>query len=418
MSYNHVLFFFKTLKLYIMNIFYKIIKKVLPPIKEDIVVIDCLFPQKEPFGFRNIEINGLIDKINLKSYTMYRMKNNTNSLTNLCLGMKKKQFIENKRGYLNYYPKNVNKVLYLKPYRRYSFLSYSYFLLTTYILLPFYEENKIPFIFVLYPGGGFGLNNNDSDKMLEHIFKSPYFRKVIVTQEVTKNYLIKKQLCSQDKMEFLFGGYPQYSKENILPKKLYPKDKNTFDICFVAAKYSEKGIDKGYDLFIEVAKYFVSLYDNIHFHVIGGFDENEIDVSDIKNKITFYGYLIPDNLKTIYSSMDICISPNRLYQLYTGNFDGFPLGVDTTCFAILLMTTDELNNNAGYYTDDEIVIIKPDLEDIINKIDYYYHNLDTLYNMARNGQTKTFQLMSPDKRIIEVSNILKKELSLINQHKI
>ena len=44
-----------------------------------------------------------------------------------------------------------------------------------------------------------------------------------------------------------------------ISKSFYKKTKNTFDICFVAYKYMEKGLDKGYDIFIQVCKNIAAL---------------------------------------------------------------------------------------------------------------------------------------------------------------
>ena len=41
------------------------------------------------------------------------------------------------------------------------------------------------------------------------------------------------------------------SEIDIQKKRFYKKNKNTFDICFVAYNYGDKGKSKGYDLFIE-----------------------------------------------------------------------------------------------------------------------------------------------------------------------
>ena len=54
------------------------------------------------------------------------------------------------------------------------------------------ENYQIPFIFTLYPGGGFVLNDENCDLELKKICSSKYFRKVIVTQKNVYKYLINK----------------------------------------------------------------------------------------------------------------------------------------------------------------------------------------------------------------------------------
>lgn len=377
-------------------------------VTDSIVVIDWMFPQMMPMGFRNMEINGLMDKMtNFNSYTMCPMAPGVEAWFDHSYGITKEAFNANRNEYLKIYPKNVNRLKYINPNNKYQFkLAYSYFLAETYILLPFYEKNDIPFVFTLYPGGGFGLSNKSSDLMLQKIFTSKCFRKVIVTQKVTFEYLLTKKLCPLDKIEYLFGGYVQFLNGEALPKKYYPTDKSTFDICFVASKYSERGYDKGYDLFIDVAKLIAKEFPDVRFHVVGNFDETDIEITEIKRLITFYGYNPPEFLKEFYTRMDICLSPNRPFALFEGNFDGFPLGGEALSCQTALFTTDELRNNDNFFGDDELVIIKPNVEDIVEKIKVYLTNLELLYKMSRKGQDKFYQIMDPEERMIKVANIL------------
>jgi glycosyltransferase involved in cell wall biosynthesis len=357
-------------------------------IEKDFVIIDCNFPEKLPRGFRNYEFSALLkDLPNCESFTMYPMKPGINAWFTHGYGMTQEIFNENKEEYLKFYPENKDKLNYLSETTRYKFkLAYSHFLAITYTLLPFYNQNKIPFIFVLYPGGAFGLNNPSSDKMLEEIFSSKYFRGVIVTQKVTYDYLIDKFKINEDKIFYYFGGYAQFEVSQTLPKKKYKSDKTTFDVCFVAFKYSEKGIDKGYDLFVDTARYFIRKYNDIRFHVVGGFDETDIDVSDIKDRFIFYGIKQPDFLLQFYSEMDIFLAPCRPFQLFQGNFDGFPLGSDGMTCGVAIFVADELNNNRGQISENAIVIIRPDLDDIIQKVDFYYNNPEKLYELSLKGQ--------------------------------
>ncbi len=112
-------------------------------------------------------------------------------------GMTKEDFDSKLPDYEALYPETKGKIKCLSSNKKYRFnLAYTYFLAETYTLLPFLQKNKIPFVFLLNPGGGFGINNDSSDRMLMKIFSSDWFRKVIVSQEYFKEYLIKKRLCS------------------------------------------------------------------------------------------------------------------------------------------------------------------------------------------------------------------------------
>lgn len=389
--------------------------KVLKRYHQDkLVIIDPTFPQKEPFAFRNTEINEYLTRIkNVTAYAMYPMLPDEHAWFKHGYGMKPEEFVKNINGYKNHYPKLAKKIKHLRPNTKYSFdLAYSFFLAETYVLLPFYEKNKIPFVFVLYPGGAFGIDNAKSDRMLRRIFESPYFRGVIVTQRITKNYLIRKKLCSRNKIEYIFGGFVQFSEKDILPKVKYKIDKTTLDICFVAAKYSNQGVDKGYDLFVDVAKIIANKTPDVHFHVVGGFDRNEVDISGLDGRIEFYGYQKPDFLKEFYSKMDILLSPNRPFKLYEGNFDGFPIGADASYCGVALFVSDELNMNEHYKDKNDIVLISLNAKTIADNILYYYSNTGELYDLASRGQERSRKLFSTKRQINARMNFFKQFLSL------
>lgn len=380
----------------------------------DLVVIDSTFPQKEPFAFRNAEINEYINRVeNVDSYTMYPMHGDERAGYAHAYGVDHATYLENKAGYLTYYPQNERKLHHLSPNKRYKFkLAYSFFLGETFSLLPFYDKNQIPFVFVLYPGGLLGLDSDASDYMLERLFTSKYFRGVIVTQKLTEEYLLKKKLCSAKDITYIYGGFVQFQKDEVKPKKYYKKDKKTFDICFVAAKYSEKGVDKGYDLFIESAKRLAKETDDIMFHVVGGFDKNEIDVSELKGRIKFYGYQRPDFLLNFYAKMDIILSPNRPFKLYGGNFDGFPLGNDAMYCGVALFASDELKMNRHYEEDEEVVIVPLNAKKIADSILSHYNDVERFYALAQKGQDKTQLLYDMDYQINSRLDVFKKHVNL------
>ena len=388
----------------------KIIRSKKQYFKQQIAIIDDYIPNAKPIGFRNYEFNLILKAIpEAHIWTMSKTKPGKDAFFTHSYGQDKKQFEKNLDGYLKFHPENKDRVHWLNTKKKHSFqLAYSIFLCTTYTLLPFYNKNKIPFMFVLYPGGGFGLDNPSSDKMLKAVCQSPYFKGVICTQPITYDYLIKKQFCKPEQIHFEFGGYLQFQPQDIPEKQYYPNDKKTLDICFVAAKYSVQGVDKGYDLFIDTAKQLIKKYSFVHFHVVGGFDETDIPIDELKDKITFYGYLQPHQLSRFYSKMDICLSPNRPFKLFQGNFDGFPLAVEATCFQTVLATTDELNNNQGYYIDGkELIIIRPEINDILSKIEPLLKNTERLYSIGHSGAIKTFDIMNPQKRAKNIIEFLK-----------
>lgn len=386
--------------------------------KRHIAVIDPMFPLSNPRGFRNTEINQYLARTdNIFAYTMHPMKAE-GAWFKHGYGVTKDTYKDNLAGYLKKYPQNKKRIRYLnKKHAKNISLAYSFFLAETYTLLPFYERYKIPFIFVLYPGGGFGLDFEGSDAMLQKVCQSEYFRGVIATQPITRDYLIDKKFCARDKITYVYGGFSQLSDETIPEKKYYLHDKSTFDICFVANKYSKAGKDKGYDLFIETAKQISRLTEDVNFHVIGNFDENDVDVTDIpEGRLKFYGVQARDFLKSLYPSMDIYLSPNRTAALFPGNFDGFPLGADTSICGVARFVTNPLDMKTEFIDKVDLVVIKPDSTDIVNKVIYYYKNSDDLYLLAKHGQQKTAHLLNNEYQIQQRLGLFNKYTEVILVH--
>lgn len=323
-------------------------------------------------------------------------------------------FDEYKKEYSKYYPELIDRVK--KFDTKYDFSSsslfYMIFLRIAYMFLPLIEYYKKPFIFTLYAGGDFYLNDKESDMKLRKVCNSPYLKKIIVNQKITYEYLVNNNFVSEDKIEYVFGGVNQqdYWNQNLKLKKYYKKDKETFDICFVAYKYIDKGANKGYDTFIEVAKELAKFSDDIRFHVVGGFDENEIDVEEIRDKITFYGRQYQEFFPEFYSRMDVLLSLERPFLLHPGNFGGFPTGstVQTALNGVAVFGRDILKQN-DMFTDGEDIIILPDsVEEMILIIIYYYNNLDCLYMLSEKCRKKFEEVFS-------MKNQMGKRIDILNE---
>lgn len=273
-------------------------------------------------------------------------------------------------------------------------LFYTIFINNAFKFLPIIEKQKTSFVFELYPGGGFQIDSQESDSKLRAVCSSKYLQKVIVTQINSRNYLIKNNFCNKDKIEFIYGGVlpSDYYRKHVVPKKHYKKEKNTFDICFVANKYMEKGLDKGFDIFIEVAKILCKKTEDIIFHVVSACGEDEINVDDIKGRIKFHGLQYRDFFPEFYSRMDIILSPNRPYVLLPGSFDGFPTGscAEAGLAGVAVFCSDELSLNVRFKDGEDIRIIPLDADAIADIVMKYYENIEDLYNLASKCQ-KSFQ---------------------------
>lgn len=293
-------------------------------------------------------------------------------------------------------------------------LFYCIFLSNILLNLKWLEKHSIPFVFTLYPGGEFKIGDEKTDAKLRRVFHSTMFRKVIVTQEYTRNYLIENKFCEINSIEYIFGCVvPQKTIEEDLGEKFtYLINKNTFDICFCAAKYSPLGKDKGYDLFIEFAHTLVKKYNFVRFHVIGGFNENDIDVTALTNKIQFYGYQNFNKLKQIYLKMDVIVSPNRPFTLNKGSFDGFPLGtvVEAVLNGVVALVTDELKQNNIFINQEDLMIIEPESRSIEKSVIALIEKPSLLHAISQKGREKFCEVYSNTIQMNSRIEILKQEL--------
>ncbi|KKL22074.1 hypothetical protein LCGC14_2439080, partial [marine sediment metagenome] len=338
-------------------------------------------------------------------------------------------------------------------------LCYMLFAFNANNFLKFMEKNKIPFVFTLYHGELFSIIQNKffsslfqylkktllpllfqvvkninrrnlheffislvqmygvylnqtHYRRLKKVCASKYFRKVIVTQKLAYNYIISLNVCKPSDVKFIYGvvfpieKYYDISKS----KKYYPRDKNTFDICFVAYKYSEKGIGKGYKTFINVARLLCKKYKNIFFHVAGGFNGTEYDISDIKDHIYYYGILDASQFNEFYPAKDIILSSNKPFTRDVNIVDAFPTVscLEAGSSGVVLFQSDPLNQNIYFKNNEEIVIIQNDPMQIALKIEYYYKNPDKLYQIANNGSKKIRSLFNYNSQIKPRIEVLSK----------
>lgn len=374
--------------------------------KVDLFIYDDIFPHPIS-GFRYEEFKVLLSKFKsakiLADPLSYSLVNTDISLYKLHVEEFKSKFPDLKNKLIS--KKNAININ--------TKLFYCLFLNNIYTNLYWLEKFKIPFVFTLYPGGGFEIENEVSDLKLKKVLSSPQFRKVIVTQLFTKNYLLKNNLCKQSQIEYIFGGVvPQNSfKEKGFSKVLYP-EKETFDLVFCASKYMPKGLDKGYDVFIDLAFSLAKKYNFVRFHVVGGFDKDEIDVTLLGNAITFYGYKKFDDLANIYSKMDVIVSPNKPFLLGKGAFDGFPLGtvIEAVFNGVVALVTDELNQNTIFEDGKEIIVIESNKQSIEMQIVNLIENPEKLKILSKNGKNKFFEVYSNDLQMIPRINLLKEEI--------
>lgn len=377
--------------------------------KCDIAIIDHLFPYKKA-GFRWCEFMGYLEDSSLKEKIKFYYFDQ-----NVLFGcFEKNRMLDIVRSFKKEYPQFSKQMERITPRTIIKTkLIYVVFLFTIISIIDFLEESRIPFVFTLYPGGGFLINDAKSDNQLRRIFSSPCFRKVIVNQKTTLNYLLKNKLCRRENIELIFGiPISTIQTVDTITKKRYRFDKQSLDVCFIGHRYSEFGLEKGYDVFISVAKKLCEKYDNIFFHVVGNFDETTLDIKDISNKISFYGIVHIDDFNNFCVDKDVILSPSKKNMVNPKDFDGFPTGsaVEAGVRGVAIICSDELNENDLFINNEEIVIVPPDVDIIIDRMEYFYNNPGKLKDIGEKGSEKIKELYNFDKQILPRINVLREVL--------
>jgi len=389
--------------------------------KCDFLIIDNFEPSDLLTGFRVKEFNHYLNSTeNFKLLTFSPFiftKNWKNNIKNKNIDwatpMSNSSYKRKLKIYLNKFNISADKFLFMqnRPYEAKG--AYLMFLYNTYLAKNFLEKNKIPFVFTLFPGGGLRLNHEFSDYMLKEVFSSPMFKGCFVPQKIIYDYIIAKGFTTEDKLFFSYGGgFFQFTKNDVLPKKWYKKDKETFDISFVAYRYMKKGLDKGFDTVIYTLKELVKKYPFIHLHCVGTntLDDFDDDFSDIQNNLHIYPSQKADFFPEFFANIDMALAPCRANVLAKGAFDGFPLTCEAGYFGVPIFCSDELQMNYNYKNGEELIIIKPNVNDVIEKIDYYINHLEELRAIGNLGQAQIQNFFAFEHQVNQRNKFLNKFL--------
>lgn len=374
--------------------------------RKDLIIFDDIFPHHLS-PFRLAEFGSY-----LKEFSNVKIYSTATAFSTL---KERRSFRSIKREYINRNPFSKGIITKYHPHIHFNAkLAYIVFFHNVWAILPKLELYKIPFIFTLYPGGGLVLNDPDLDLKLKQIFQSKQFRHVIVSQYIVYDYLIIKNLCPKEKITMVFGVVlptPSFEPIDDL-KKQYPLNKSTIDICFVAHKYSFQGKDKGYDIFIETARILSNYSRDIRFHVVGNWKLTDYDISEIEDKITFYGSKPTSFFSEFYQRMDIILSPNRANIINKGAFDGFPTGAVTEASlnGVAMFVTDPLLMNRTFIDNEEIVIINESPAEIAKKIIKYVENPNLLQKLASKGKKKSWEVYNLESQMTPRIKLLNDEL--------
>jgi glycosyltransferase involved in cell wall biosynthesis len=368
-------------------------RSVASPVKTGFTIFDDIFPHPQS-GFRLAEFNAYLHR-----FPQSRIYSSGASLAAFRESRNIGQVVDE---YSRAYPSFRERVQPVLRWRRVKpSLVYCVFMFNVVWVQRIAERAGCGFVFTLYPGGGFQLRDKLCDERLKRVLGSKSFRNVIVTQMATRDYLTDGQFCPREKVEFLYGGvFPDHSGQN-RTRRRFLESKQTFDICFVAHKYMPEGRDKGYDVFVAVAKRFARMQSQARFHVVGPYSHDDIDVGELGDRISFYGSRTAEFFGDFYAGMEIILSPNVPFVLQPGAFDGFPTGccIEAGMCGVAVVCTDCMKQNVAFRDGWDIVIISRKLDEIVDRLQFYCTNPHELYALSERGCARFQQVFGRSAQI-------------------
>jgi glycosyltransferase involved in cell wall biosynthesis len=272
------------------------------------------------------------------------------------------------------------------------------------------ERTGKPFAFTLYPGGGFQIGDKLSDNKLQRVFGSPSFQRVIVTQPYTRDYLLKVHALPLSKIHYLQGGMvPRAAFVRPQQRRNFGISKASLDIGFVANRYIPTGEDKGYDLFVETADALSRKGVNATYHVVGPWDATLIPLGDLATRFVFYGFVDTEKLRELGQMLDLILSPNRPGILAKGAFDGFPTGscVEVGLQEAAIFCTDVLKLNTDFRDGVDLVLVEPNVDNIVRRLWPVIQNPKSLAKIGRNGRRRLRRAFGRERQLLPRLAILR-----------
>jgi glycosyltransferase involved in cell wall biosynthesis len=260
------------------------------------------------------------------------------------------------------------------------------------------EKLHLPFVFTLYPGGGFHLGDAESDKKLLRVLSSPMLKGVIATMPVTREYLrrfLERHRIPDINISYIYGGILGSSLEITAPPQRPPKtpfSRHRIRVLFVAHRYSPGGRDKGLDLFLASCSFLMSLGFDIRPIIVGPWREVELTGLAHAQRFELLGLISNSTLHKLLETVSIAVFPTRASILGRGSFDGFPVGsaVEAAMHGVAVVTTNPLGMKTPLKSGRDYMRIRPNLLSIILTLIRLVLSPKLLHKVRTRGQ-KTFR---------------------------
>lgn len=243
-----------------------------------------------------------------------------------------------------------------------------------------------PFAFTLYPGGGFRLDG-DSAAKIRRLTASAMFRGMIVTQQVTRDFVLEHRACDPALMHMIWGvPLPLRDESSARFKRIDGKPQ--LDVVFAAHKYSRSGRDKGYDTFVEAARRVAGSRGDVTFHVIGPWGPEDYPLGALQDRILFHGPQSQDGMDAIFAYCDVIVSPNRPFLRDGRDFDGFVLAsvVQAAAQGVVMVVSDELGEKGPFRDGEDLIIVDPDAATVAEHLIALNDDPAKLAALSRNGE--------------------------------
>jgi len=363
-----------------------------PSRRPSLILYATIFPRLS-CSFNLVEYRALLDQFpETLCYT---------SGTDFHTGSDRPTFAGILKDYLDRHPQHAGRIRKVDLSTSFSAsLFYTIFLSNIHDCLPLLEASQTPFIFRLYLGGEWCVGNEGSDRMLDRVLQSPQFRHVITVDPATEHYVREKWKLSPDQLSYLPGWM-------VDTMTLYSAGANrpsapTHQICFVGMKSAPGGKNKGFDVFVEVAKQLAMKFPAMVFHVVGSCGPEDADVTSLGSRMVFHGVQNQDFFPRFYPKMDLILSPNLPNSLAPGHLEGAPnvTNVEAGLCGCLVVMTDQSRLNVLFEPDRHLVVVPHDAQSITRRLESLYREPDLLLRLAADGRER-FREVCDSNRILK-----------------
>jgi lipopolysaccharide transport system ATP-binding protein len=270
------------------------------------------------------------------------------------------------------------------------------------------ERHAIPFAFTLYPGGGFELASSESEAKLARVLTSPMLRSVVATQPATLERL--RRMCCPVATYDIPGLVINPAYVATSQPRTALREAGVIRICFAAFRYDPGGRNKGFPEFLNAASMLAQLHPHLRFAVAGDLGPEDWPVPEsLASRITFHGPLATNELRQFFLGQDVIVSPTRRFAVTGSEFDGFPTGtcVEAALCGVMVLCSDELDQNRFYRPNEEILICAPRPDAIVMALDAMLRDTSRLVALAEAGRRRSVELYSVAAQLIPRTRILR-----------